>query len=205
MHDLSRIALEVLGSITTAGVIILALAGWLGKVWASRILEQDKAKYNREMEELKNKLNKELESYKSQIDLAKLVLSRYSENQFNLYNKLWSSLCDLKIAGNMLWNKADVENLLDFTDRLRKTKEEVIKGALLIEDSHYKQLIELLDKFSNYAVGKYQLIEIDKTNKIDLSTALARSSIVADNASTKDAYEKLLNLILSYFKDQLRG
>ena len=84
--------LEIYNYFGVGALIVIGLAAWLGKVWVNRIREQDKAEFN-----------KELEQYKSQLDLTKLVLSRYSEHQFALYNKLWISLCDLKIAGDKLW------------------------------------------------------------------------------------------------------
>ena len=204
MMDISRIILEILGAIGGATLIILSLASWLGKIWASKILEEDKAKYAREIELLKTQLSKDVESFKCEIDLAKLSLSRYSENQFNLYNKLWISLVELKLSGDILWDKATFENLFNFIEKLRKTKEELLKNALLIEDGHYKQLNELLNNFSNYAVGKHRLIELDKNNKLDLGNALERYSIASDNKSTKNSYEKLLSSIQTYFKEQLK-
>jgi hypothetical protein len=207
MLNMSRVFLEILGAIGGASVIIFGLASWLGKVWAGRILEADRANYNKEVERLKNELNKELESYKCQIDLARLALSRYSENQFNLYNQLWIALSELKIAGDVLWYKVDIDSVLAFSDKLRKTREELLKHALLVEKQHYEQLNKLLAHFSNYMLGKYTLLELDGRNNSTLEglhEALARQGIIQDNATTKKSYEQLLDLILDSFKEQLK-
>lgn len=198
---------SVLFSVGGAGVIFWALSSWFGKVWANRILEGDRAKYNREIEGVKKDFNKELAYYKNQLELARTTLSRYSESQFNLYNKLWTSLCDLKIAGDKLWEKVDLDSLLDFSNQLRKTREYVMKGSLLIEDGHYDQLIALLDKFGDYEFGKKKLIEIRRENASAnvYSQAIAEYTIAEDNKIQKQNYDSLLSRINSSFKKQLRG
>ena len=49
----------VLGSFGGAAAIIFWLSSWLGKVWANRILEQDKPKYEKELEAIKVELGRE--------------------------------------------------------------------------------------------------------------------------------------------------
>ena len=202
----------VLLSVGSAGAIIFGLSSWLGKIWANRILEKDKTKYKTEIEELKNKLSRELEYYKNQIELYKLTLLRYSEHQFNLYNKLWVSLAELKIAGDTLWDRVDKDSILDFGAKVKKAKESLLQNALLIEEEHEIKLNDLLEKFSNYEIGKYKLIELDKKlkdyNFLELlpgiSDALERRSIVQENNDTKNAYDELLLVIKASFKKQLR-
>lgn len=198
---------SVLFSVGGAGVIFWALSSWLGKVWANRILESDRARYSREIEGIKKDFNKELAYYRNQLELARSALCRYSENQFNLYNKLWTSLCDLKIAGDKLWEKVDLDSLLNFSKQLRKTKEYIRKGSLLIEDDHSTQLAALLDKFGDYEFGKKKLIEIRRENaSANVHTqAIAEYTVVEDNKVQKQNYDRLLSKINDSFKKQLRG
>lgn len=51
--DTFQIITAVLGAIGGAALIILGLSSWLGKVWANRILEQDKFKYSQELDALR--------------------------------------------------------------------------------------------------------------------------------------------------------
>ena len=206
------VSLTILCSAAGTGAIIFKLSNWLGKVWANKILEQDKARYNKEIEILKNGFNKDLEFYKSQIELSKLTLSRYSEGQFNLYSRLWSTLAGLKIAGDKLWDKVDKGSLLEFSTKLKLTKEEVSKNALLIEDAHEQELILLLTHFGEYEIGKYKLAELygknlrgSKNFWPDVITALQWHDIVQENDARKKAYDKLLSLIKDSFKKQLKN
>jgi hypothetical protein len=50
LHDALTLAASVLLSLGGGAVLILALAGWLGKVWAGRLLEDKKASYARDYE-----------------------------------------------------------------------------------------------------------------------------------------------------------
>jgi len=76
----------------TATVIIISLSSWLGKVWASRILEQDKAKYKIQvdtlLEDLRTKEKKELFVHQLQF-----------EKEFEIYKQLWEKVLVLGRAG----------------------------------------------------------------------------------------------------------
>jgi len=43
--EIFKITGAILSSIIGSTVIIIGLSSWLGKVWANRVLEQDKLKY----------------------------------------------------------------------------------------------------------------------------------------------------------------
>jgi hypothetical protein len=58
--DIWNIAVAVIAAVGGGGAIVLALSSWLGKVWADRILESDKAKYQKEFAELKTELDRRL-------------------------------------------------------------------------------------------------------------------------------------------------
>lgn len=65
----------VLFSILSGGGIVIALSSWLGKVWASRILEKDR----KELELLKEKYikehNEKFSTYKTIIDVISKILA----------------------------------------------------------------------------------------------------------------------------------
>ncbi len=58
--EIWSISAAVLTSIGGGGVLVLFMSSWLGKVWANRILEGDKAKYQKEFAELKAELDRRL-------------------------------------------------------------------------------------------------------------------------------------------------
>lgn|SRR3989338_461462 len=205
--DIFKVIGSVIFSIGGASALIFFFSSWLGKVWANRILADDKAKYQREIEVLKNNFNKQLVYYKSQLELARASLSRYSENQFYLYSELWGQLCDLKNSGDRLWDRADNNRLLDFSKHLRKTKEYVMKGALLIEDEHYGQLTDLLEQFSNFNFNKKRLIDLRQADVGGnvYTQALGEFGIIEENRAAKENYDRLLVLIKESFQKRIKG
>lgn len=51
--EIIQVGLSILGSLGGAGLLLAVFSSWLGKVWASRILESDRSKYASELEALK--------------------------------------------------------------------------------------------------------------------------------------------------------
>ncbi|HEX8457299.1 MAG TPA: hypothetical protein VF656_08380 [Pyrinomonadaceae bacterium] len=177
-------AASIITSVGGSAILVIGLSSWLGKVWASRILEADKLKYQSAFEEVK----------------------RYSEKQFHLYNDLWSSLCDLRIAGDKLWEEANTRNAHTFSRQLKLTRDIVQKSSLLIEDEHYEALTRLMDEFGNFNLGKARLLEL-RRNRFPLldvpDTEVQR--VIEQNGLKKEAYSHLLIQIERYFKSQMRG
>jgi hypothetical protein len=58
-EDTIKIATAILFSLGGGGVIVLALSNWLGKVWAERVMVQERAKFERELTELRLKLERD--------------------------------------------------------------------------------------------------------------------------------------------------
>ncbi|WP_026970934.1 hypothetical protein [Aliagarivorans marinus] len=72
-----EIAQAVLLSVGGASIIILGLSAWLGRVWAHRLMENDRAKHQTKLTELRTKLEKDAEHgnhlLRQKIDLYKEV------------------------------------------------------------------------------------------------------------------------------------
>jgi hypothetical protein len=56
MKEIFEIAFAILASLGVSGGIIFVCSSWLGKIWANRILESDRAKFQKEIESLKSDL-----------------------------------------------------------------------------------------------------------------------------------------------------
>ncbi len=72
-EDILKIIAAGVGAIGSASIIIVALSTWLGKVWANRILETDRAKYSAQLENLKA-------SNENFVNSLSLAHSTYLEN-----------------------------------------------------------------------------------------------------------------------------
>jgi hypothetical protein len=200
--DAFKIASSILVSIG-GGAAITSL---LGKIWVEKILSSDRDKYNRQLEKLKSDLSSDIEKLKNQLALKLDISKRFSEKQFYLYNDLWSSLCDLRIAGNNLWESATKAKLKKFAEQLKKTEDQILRSSLLIENNHYQRLRDLIDRFGQFQFGKTRLMDLqnDSIYQSNLNEDEIKSTI-EQNRTVKEDYLHLLSEIETYFKDQIRG
>ena len=65
--DILKIVATAFASVGGAGAIIWALSSFFGKMWANKILEKQKAKYQKEIEEYKNALSCDLKRSKPEM------------------------------------------------------------------------------------------------------------------------------------------
>ena len=208
-----KLALEWLGAIVVSvggtSAIVIGLAKWFGDRLANKLLEKDKAKYQEELEGLKTKYQTELETKKTELEKSKSIFLRYSEHQFNLYNELWKSLCDLKHIGEELWERAEIQKVKDFSKQLKTTKLTVEKSALLIEDSHFKDLIKILDNFGQFEFGKMTLISLRNRQAHELENYGVNEGeirrVIDRNRQTKQEFVSLVDNLSIEFKRQIKG
>lgn len=186
----------------------MGLSSFLGKVWASRILEKDRLKYGKELEDTKSQYEKQLEAYKHELNKSQSLFLRYSEYQFKLYNELWNKLCKLKDLSDNLWEESNLKNAQSFILHLEKTIASVEKNRLLIEDDHFQRLIDVLDSFANFKVGKKLLTQMNNLSPEDISNYQSDDnnleSAIQSLISDKQNYDALLDEIAKSFKKQLR-
>jgi hypothetical protein len=67
---------------------IIGLSTWLGKVWANRILEKDRVRYQTEMETL-------LEDLRTRQSKELFVHRLQFEKEFDIYKQLWVAVLAL--------------------------------------------------------------------------------------------------------------
>ena len=105
--DIAKIGLYIFGSFGGGSIIVFALSGWLGKVWANRLMVKEKAGYAQELESLRNHLVQDTESYKIKLKKSEFIFQKEFEAAstfvalkrsfmpaFNSPDKDWSEACD---------------------------------------------------------------------------------------------------------------
>lgn len=195
LKEISQIIAGFIVSIGGAGAIIWKLSSYLGNVWAKKHLENIKKEYQ-----------KEIETYKNQLEMIRVTTLRYSGQQFELYHKLWQSLYNLKLTADMLWEEANEQNLKKFSQQLRKTTDEVEKSYLFVEESHYNELSNLLSEFNNYKIGKKKLVQLYARRGFrHLVDNTEIRQLVNNNREKRNEYERLIKILRSDLKKQLRG
>lgn len=191
-NEIFQIVSGVIISVGGAGTIIWKLSSYFGEIWAKKHLESIKKEYQ-----------KEIERYKSQLDILKETSLRYSGQQFQLYNNLWHSLYAMRSSADVLWEEPIKQNLIKFSQQLKKTIDELEKSYLFIEENHYQELKNLLKQFSAYVLGKTKLIQLYKQK-----TRVNHQEIkqwIDHNREIKEKYEEIINKIKKDLKGQIRG
>lgn len=79
LKELFEISGVVLGSLGGGSLIVFGFSNWLGKVWASRLMEKDKALYSQELESLRNRLSQDVESYKIKLKKSEFIFQKEYE------------------------------------------------------------------------------------------------------------------------------
>ncbi len=197
-NDVFKLSVAILTSVGGAALIIGAFSSWLGKVWASRILEKDKLKYSSELEKLKNQLQREAQKHQ-------LIFSLYFEGQFKLYNDLWLSLSELQEKVDNLWDEASKKNLISFMKSVQKAKRQIMNSALLIEKDHYEQILEHLQTLEDYKLGKEQLIRARNLKANDYIEDYEIPNLVAGNATSRQQITSFTEIMLQKMRAQING
>lgn len=200
-----QVVLTFIASVGGAGAIIIGVSNWLGGVLANRLLEKYKAEQAADLEELKNRYTREIEEYRTKATLLISQVERFSTQQFSLYNQLWVALIGLKIAGDALWGEASLENLYRYAEQLRATRQAVQEGAIFLEECHYRQLLEILEVFQHYEVGKKRLVDLRRPLARNRDRDYVEIDQIRINFEDRDRYSNLLDEIRGNFIHQLRS
>ena len=92
--DVWSVALAVLTSVGAGGILILGLSSWLGKVWADRILEREKAALQKQFADAKLEIDKALHKHN-------IAATRIDAQRVDAIRDLYAAL--------IAWNEAVVQ------------------------------------------------------------------------------------------------
>lgn len=178
-------------SSTALVAFVLYVIKYAANLAGKTYLERLKADYQKDIKELEGKL----------AVLTSKKIS-YSSSQFKFYNKLWSSLYELKISSENLWLKLNSRNLEKFSKRLIIAEKQIERGSLFIEDYHYKQIMEIISLFKDYQVGKRSLAEFTQAEGFfDIEEA---ERLKQDNFELKERLSILIVQIRDDLKKQIK-
>ncbi len=140
LYAVGAIAFTSLGG----GAIVLALSAWLGKVWANKILESDRARYQKEIEELRAKYRREveekLELLRDRLEKGQFVHKVQFETEFRIYRELWQKLSKVRNAALRLRPVLDTMPPGKTADQVRKER--------------YADLADTFNPFQEIVVGQ---------------------------------------------------
>ena len=133
MSDTSTLntILAVLGALGGGGVLVAAMSGWLGKLWADRILANEKAKWEFQLSHYRAASEQSLARLNSELDLharnTHLKFSKLHEERLKFLAEIYRSLTEVYLRV-----KRCVEP--DFFGRKKPAEAELLADALAAYD-----------------------------------------------------------------------
>jgi hypothetical protein len=91
-----EVAGAIIASVGGAGVLMLALSSWLGKVWATRILDKERQRFAADLEQLRTTLEQISRRLQGEIDKTVHVHRVHFEAEFRALQDVWRSLSKLR-------------------------------------------------------------------------------------------------------------
>jgi hypothetical protein len=79
LSEMFKLVGAILVSLGGGAAIIFGFSNWLGKVWANRLMEKEKATHARELESLRNQLTQDTESYKVKLKKSEFIFQKEYE------------------------------------------------------------------------------------------------------------------------------
>jgi hypothetical protein len=97
--EAAKIGSVVLTSLGGGAAIVIALSSWLGKVWATRLMQNEQAKHDAALEHLRAQLHQqttnEIELVKRQLDIAATSHLREVQEKLAIYRLVADLVADI--------------------------------------------------------------------------------------------------------------
>jgi inorganic triphosphatase YgiF len=175
------------------GGIVLGLSNWLGKVWAERLMQKEKATYERELEDFKRQslrsleqekalYQKELEDFKSQLSRDSDRTAQTLREKLSLYKEAVPPIVDLVIRSEL--DPAAVTPLLlgEFERKRIATSAMLGMFAAVPVFDAYNELIDYLfdclEKKRNFLFPNFRLLSFKLMSEIRKDVGLSEGELV---------------------------
>lgn len=193
-------------SIVCGGGIIAWVSKLIANCLSQRMLDHYNNKHERELEVLKSEYSSALAKTQHEYEKLQQKHVLYSQSQFELYNSLWKQLVYTKRLADDLWNDADPKKIPSFASQIGQTKYVIEENMLLIEESHYTELLDLMTEFDNFSVGKRKLIDIRQSSVDDILDNINDiNQMIDNNNGAKQRYDALVSKLGNSFRSQIHG
>jgi hypothetical protein len=154
------------------------------------------------LERFKKSQAEELERLKAYIGLDVARATRFETAQFGAYQEIWTSLAELRIAANRLWEHASQENLDDFGKYLGNARLVIYNTQLVIERSVVNDLRSAIHAFEDFYGGKEGLISLRQHGKKDSAAVAAR---IDENAHLRTHFGEIVEELRASLTRQMRA
>jgi cell division protein FtsB len=97
--EILKVGMAIIGSSGLAGMVIFGLSNWLGKLWANRLMENEKAAHQRELEKLRAELQqaneKDVSKLKSELEIYKEKHLKGHEDKITIYRMVADTVAEI--------------------------------------------------------------------------------------------------------------
>jgi hypothetical protein len=158
MKEVIGIASVIIASFGGSGLILAGISSWLGKIWASRILEKEKSNHSKELEDYKNKLDEKIRVLNSVIDKSLYVTKLQYEKELSIYPDIWEKLAKCVISTKNLYpifehvpkGEEEYEKFINdkwssFVTDYNDFSNIIIKYSPFYEENLYNRFVEIRD------------------------------------------------------------
>lgn len=191
--DVWRVALAVLASLGGGGAIVVMLSSWLGKVWANRILEQDRAHYASELERLKTDLDRTTRLLQGEIEKTLFVTKTHFETEFQILREIWQEVSVVRASMSALRPKFDIVDV-------RQTPAERLSERFAAYVPDVLKLIQTVDRNSPFYPQEIyetldQLVRIALRERDDIAVESSEDTLsLAGRNRGKENFDQYLAL-----------
>lgn len=142
--EVFAIVTSIIVSFGGASGIVLGFSSWFGKIWANKLMENEKAKHNKEIEELKAELQDNINKSSALNDKYLHVSKSQYDNEYRIYQEIWEVLNDLTISADSLLHNIRDEDIVG-TDLITYLNQR-------IEEYNYldKRFTKIIDQYAPF-------------------------------------------------------
>jgi hypothetical protein len=105
LKQIFGVASAVLASLGGGTLIVWKASDWLGRIWAIRFAQQEKARLDRELEEHKSKLDQAVRAVQTELDRTEYVTKAHFDVEFGALTEIWKNLAEVRFAAVNLRSK----------------------------------------------------------------------------------------------------
>ena len=170
-QEILNVALTILASLGGGAAIIFLFSNWLGKVWAERIMQKERAAFERELTQLKSKLEKEnsesVEKLKTDLEIFRDTHLRGLSDKLEAYRHAIDIIADLCTDVHQVGTNHEVGNKI-VTEFNRGRLKAFGYLSILAPQDVMNAYVVLTDHLYATATGgtKYDWIEIRRLTYI---------------------------------------
>ncbi|KPZ72331.1 hypothetical protein AN944_01109 [Shewanella sp. P1-14-1] len=182
MDEYLKISATIITALGGSGAIILGLANYLGKHWASRLMVAEKAKHDRDLEELRTQLYKvsqeELAKFHSEIEVYKQTQLREHSDKLAIYRATIDMVAKILAKVEMIVIKNNQQLSLEEAEQFESERLKIYGYLAMIapqevmdaNDAFIDQLVALVfdGQFVKWEVIRFKALNLTNAMRKDI-------------------------------------